>query len=32
MQLDVVVRVGDRFYVFETKTGVLAIDKRGDRA
>ena len=32
MQLDVVARVGDRFYVFETKTGVLAIDKWIDRA
>ena len=32
MQLDVVARVGDRFYVFETKTGALAIDKWVDRA
>ncbi len=32
MQLDVVARVDDRFYVFETKTGVLAIDKWVDRA
>ena len=32
MQLDVVARVGDRFYVFETKTGVLAIDKWVERA
>lgn len=32
MQLDVVVRVNDRFYVFETKTGVLGIDKWVDRA
>jgi hypothetical protein len=32
MQLDVVARVGDRFYVFETKTGVLGIDKWVDRA
>ena len=32
MQLDVVARVSDRFYVFETKTGVLAIDKWVDRA
>lgn len=32
MQLDVVARVGGRFYVFETKTGSLAIDKWVDRA
>ena len=32
MQLDVVARVDDRFYVFETKTGVLGIDKWVDRA
>ena len=32
MQLDVVVRMDDRFYVFETKTGVLGIDKWVDRA
>ena len=32
MQLDEVARVGNRFYVFETKTGALAIDKWVDRA
>ena len=32
MQLDVVARVDDRFYVFETKTGALGIDKWVDRA
>lgn len=32
MQLDVVSHVGDRFYVFETKTGALGIDKWVDRA
>jgi hypothetical protein len=32
MQLDVVARVDDRFYVFETKTGTLGIDKWVDRA
>ncbi len=32
MQLDLVVEVGDRFYVFETKSGfILAIDKWVDR-
>lgn len=32
MQLDVVARVGGRFYVFETKTGALAIEKWVERA
>jgi hypothetical protein len=32
MQLDLIARVNDRFYVFETKTGVLGIDKWVDRA
>lgn len=32
MQLDLVVQFSKRFYVFETKTGVLCIDKWVDRA
>jgi hypothetical protein len=32
MQLDLVAQLNDRFYVFDTKTGVLCIDKWVDRA
>ena len=32
MQLDLVAQLADRFYVFDTKTGVLCIDKWVDRA
>jgi len=32
MQLDLVAQLSDRFYVFDTKTGVLCIDKWVDRA
>lgn len=32
MQLDLVAQVSSRFYVFDTKTGVLCIDKWVDRA
>lgn len=32
MQLDLVIQLSDRFYVFDTKTGVLNIDKWVDRA
>ena len=32
MQLDVVVQLKERFYVFETKTGILGIDKWVARA
>lgn len=32
MQLDIVSKINDRFYVFETKSGVLGIDKWVERA
>ena len=32
MQLDIVAQINDRFYVFETKSGVLGIDKWVERA
>ena len=32
MQLDIIAQLKDRFYIFETKTGILGIDKWVARA
>ena len=32
MQLDIIAQLRDRFYIFETKTGILGIDKWVARA
>ena len=32
MQLDIIAQINDRFYVFETKSGVLGIQKWVERA